>query len=324
MRKVLLGLVITGFALVLFITIKPQTSNLAIDPESPSTDPSEEQITFEPEPYFSAVQGETAAAFRITNNLSEKLNFSLGHEHAYLTFRPQGDSLPPGSSKEILVQVDPRCPVGEVDLPVYLRAVVNGERFGKDAVATFNVLPGRLSMDQDQYGLIVLWNDEPAPRGAVVYYRSPGETEWQVWGETPRISPPEYLDPGDYDFEFMAELGDMATSVETFSVTVEEPYVREEPEPETEVASSSGSGSSSSNQAKEPEPEPEIKRPEVPKPGTREYSIYMQYRMHGETPEEFIDRIYEEMLKAAEEESKPTGNWHDIDSGSSTPGWISN
>ncbi len=323
MRKVLLGLVITGFALVLFITIKPQTSNLALNPESPATDPSEEQITFEAIPYFSAVQGETVAAFLITNNMPEAVNYSLGHEHAYLTFRPQGDSLPPGSSREVLVQVDPRCPVGEVDLPVYLRAAVNGERVGKDAVVSFNVLPGRLSMEQDRYGLIVLWNDEPAPRGAAVYYRKPGETEWQLWGETPGINPPDHLEPGDYDFEFMAELGDVATSVEAFTVTVEEPYVREVPEPETEVASSSGSGSSTQVKEPEPEPEPEpkVKRPEVPKPGTREYNYYMLYRKQGETPEQFIDRVYEMMLEEADEESKPSGPWYDFDT-KSKPGWF--
>jgi len=323
MRKILLGLVVAGFALVLFITIMPQASNLAIGPESPNADPSEAQIIFEAEPYFSAVQGETASAFRIVNNMPEALNFSLGHEHSHLTFRPQGDSLPPGGSREILVQVDPRCPVGEIDLPVYMRAAVNGERVGKDAVISFNVLPGRLSMDQDQYGLVVLWNDQPAPRGAAVYYRNPGETEWQEWGETPRISPPDYLDPGDYEFEFMAELGDMVTSVETFTVTVAEPYVRAEPEPETEVASGSGSGSSSSTQSEEPEPEPEIERPEVPKPGTREYSFYLMHRKHGETPEQFIDRIYEAMLKAAaEEESNSSGSWHDFGEDSSVPDWL--
>ena len=48
----------------------------------------------------------------------------------------------------------------------------------------------------------------------------------------------------------------------------------------------------------------------------------MQYRKYGETPEEFVERIYEEMLKAAEEESKASGNWYDINTGSSTSGWF--
>ncbi len=270
MRKVLLGMVITGFALVLFITIQPQAANLlTINPEPPTTDMSaEEQVTLEPVPYFSVVQGGSELAVVVRNNTQVAANFSLGHEHADLTFRPQGDSLAAGRSREVFLHVDPKCPVGEIELPVYLRAEVNGERVGRDAVIIFNVIPGELTMEQDQYGINVLWNGEPAPRGATVYYRTPGESEWQVWGETPGTSVPRHLDPGDYEFDFKAVLGEDETGIERFSFTVEEVVVEEEPEPEKNSGSRNSSDDEEEAEVVEPPPPP-------PKPGTKEYLVEM-------------------------------------------------
>lgn len=246
MRKVLLAVVIAGFALVVFVSVRPQVENLVLAPEAPATDISgEEQLTVEPMPYFSVNQGGRELAMVVKNNTSETISFSLGHEHAHLIFRPQGDSLGPGRSREIFVQAEAGCPLGGIELPVYLRAELNGERLGRETVLQFHVIPGELSLEQDQYGIHVLFNGETAPRGAVVYYRAVGESQWQVWGETPGTAPPRHLEPGDYQFEFKAELGDAETGVATYSVTIEEAAVKEEPEPETE-SRTAGSGSSAS------------------------------------------------------------------------------
>ncbi len=37
MRKIILGLIITGFALVTFILVRPFTSNLTLNPEPPQS-----------------------------------------------------------------------------------------------------------------------------------------------------------------------------------------------------------------------------------------------------------------------------------------------
>lgn len=168
MRKILMGLVITGFALVLFMTITPQMASLAVSSEAPPTAFSDGQITLEPAPFFSVVQGGAELALYVKNNVADLASFSLGHEHAYLTFRPQGDRFAP-RSREVFVHIVTECPVGEIELPVYLRAEVNDERIGKDTIIFFNVVPGELSLDYDQYGLKVLWNGEPEPRGVSVY-----------------------------------------------------------------------------------------------------------------------------------------------------------
>ncbi len=240
MRKILMGLIIIGFALVLFITLKPQLANLLSFTDSPAIEAYDGQIKLDPAPYFSVVQGESELALYVRNNMSEVASFSLGHEHEYLTFRPQGDRLAAGSVREVFVQVDPRCPVGEIELPVYLRAESDGERITEDTVIMLNVIPGELSLEYDQYGLKVLWNGETAPRGVSVYYRPLGHNQWQEWGETPRIGIPEHLGPGDYEFEFVAELGEVRSEIERFAFTIEEPEEPKKVEANDSVAVSSG------------------------------------------------------------------------------------
>ncbi len=62
MRKILLGLILTGFALIVFISVGPQANNFFVHPEAPAADPSEGQLSFEPAAYFSVVQGGSAPA----------------------------------------------------------------------------------------------------------------------------------------------------------------------------------------------------------------------------------------------------------------------
>jgi len=252
MRKIILGIIITGFALALFITLKPQAADLVILPDTPGTDISREPVILEPAPYFSVVQGDSELALTVKNNTKNPISFSIGHEHAYLTFQPQGDRLAPGATREIYVHVDPLCPVGEINLPVYLRAEVGGERIGMETSVLMNVIQGELDLELSDNRLVVLWNGEQAPRGVFVNYRLPGARDWQLWGETPRIDPPALLSPGTYSFEFKAELGDVVSAVETFEITVKEPVVKKQEEPESKPALAAVAAEET-----EPEPEPE-------------------------------------------------------------------
>lgn len=271
MRKILLGVVITGFAMIVFFTVKPQTANLFVGSEDPLASPAEQAIMLEPYSFFTVVQGESAPALLVCNDSVEKVSFSLGHEHACLTFQPQGDQLQPGGEREIILLVDPSCPPGEIDLPVYLRASVNGERIGLETVVSFLVTAGELTMRQLEGAFAVLWNGEPAPRGVQVYFRQPGAGDWLLWGETPRIDPPRSLAPGNYSFEFQARLGDTMSEIYFFNVEVPEIIVPEEPEPEPEEGSFATGGDS----AAQPEPEP-APPPEPPKPGTMDYLIWQK------------------------------------------------
>lgn len=246
MRKILLGLVVTGFALIVFISVRPLTDTLTINPEPPQTEIPEESIVLEPAGHFSVSQGKSYRALSVTNNLSEPVNFSLGHEHSHITFNPREASLTPGRTREIEIEVGYQCPPGEIELPVYLRAETNGERFGVETILLFEVAEGSISLDYGDDSLQVWWDDEPAPRGVQVTYRSPGEADWRIWGETPRLDPPEHLSAGEHEFEFKARLGEVESPVEVFVINVEE-TIAEEEEPEEEKTTVSASGSSSNS-----------------------------------------------------------------------------
>ena len=262
MKKILLGLVVTFFALIIFISFMPKISELLLAPESSAVDASQEPAILEPAPYFTTVQGSSEPVLTVTNNTNAMISFSLGHEHAHLTLQPQGDRIAPGTTREVIVHVDPQCPVGEIALPVHLRTEIDGERVGMEVIVLMSVLPGELTLDSDNVKLSVLWNDEPAPRGAFVYYRSPGAEDWRLWGETPRIDPPANLPPGTYLLEFFAELGSVRSAVRTLEIVVEEPPAKKEPDPEPVESPTT---------AKPVEEEAPELPPEPPKPGTREY-----------------------------------------------------
>jgi hypothetical protein len=230
MKKLLLGLVVCGFALVLFFAFRPLAANLFDRSVIPEDEPPVAAISLEPVSYVKVTQGKSAVALYILNNTSERVVFSLGHEHPHLTFQPHTDQLAPSATREVSLHVDPECPAGETELPVYLRANVNGERIGLDTVILLEVTPGELSLVQTEGAFDVLWNGSMAPRGVRVYYRETEEAQWQWWGETPRIDPPGSLEAGDYSFEFKASLGEVESAVELLSVTVEEVIDEDEPE----------------------------------------------------------------------------------------------
>ena len=236
MRKLLLGLIIAAVAVVLFISIRPLLGAINFDREPEPPEDPEAQIELSPAGYFTVSQGENfQQALLVTNNMSETINFSVGHEHSHLTFNPRGERLAPGRTREIELQVDHLCPPGDIELPVYLRAEVNDKRVGKDTALNFAVIPGWLSMEQEDNELRVLWNDEPAPSGVLVTYRPPGEDDWRVWGETPRLDPPDHLEGGSHEFEFQARLGEVESPVEVFSIEIEVVVVEEEEVPEEEA-----------------------------------------------------------------------------------------
>jgi len=184
-RNILLALVLTGFALVVFFTVKPQFANMVINPDNPATSLPEDEFRFEPAAYFPVFQGGSAPALFLENNYQETVSFSLAHEHAYLTLKPRVGKIAPGSSKEITVHVCPECPTGEIELPVYLRAEVEGTRFGMDTILYMDVIPGELSLSWQEDTLEVLLNGEPAPDGTLVSYRLPDQEVWEDWSELP-------------------------------------------------------------------------------------------------------------------------------------------
>ncbi len=246
MRKIILGLVVAGFALIVFISVRPFTDTLTINPEPPQTEMAEEKIVMEPAPYFSVSQGDSYRVLSVTNNLSEQVNFSLGHEHSHITFNPRDATLYPGRTREIAIEVGHQCLPGGIDLPVYLRAETNGERFGVEKTLNFEVTEGSISLDYNDNGLQVFWDDEPSPRGVLVTYRSPGEADWRIWGETPRLAAPDHLSAGEHEFEFKARLGEVESPVAVFVISVEA-KIAEEEEPEDKPTASISSGSAASS-----------------------------------------------------------------------------
>lgn len=287
MKKILLGLVFTAIALILFVSLKPYIAGLLVMPEIPTVDLSQEAIILEPAPYFTTVQGGSEPALIVRNNTNEIISFSLGHEHPHLYFQPQGDRISPGGSREIAVFIDPLCPVGEISIPVYLRSEIGGERVGKETVVVLSVLPGELTIGSENYKLIVSWNNnEPAPRGTEVYYRPIGSEEWRLWGETPRIDPPAALAPGIYELEFTAVLGAISSAITTLEIVVEEPPApKKKLEPETEGLTA---GPVVEQKEDKPEPEPVL---EPPNPGTMAYIAW--YSATGAAPGTFEAAVLE-------------------------------
>lgn len=272
MRRIILGLIITGFALVLFLSVRPQKADLFVRPPDPGTEPPEVEVVFEPAPQFSIVQGESAPALRIVNNTDDPVNYSLGFEHDFIIFRPLNGELVPAEAREIHVRIDPACPSGAVELPVYLRAEINEERIGLEAVLSFEIIPGKLTLEGRGDSLTVLWNSGPAPRGVFIYYRPPGEEEWRLWSETPRLRPPAGFTPEGPELEFKAVLGETETPPVTLPVSVEAALcLREEREAAEDESSSSSGGTAPSDvspsatppapEKLEPEPSPELSKP---------------------------------------------------------------
>jgi len=231
MKIVIPAVVIFVIALVLLFSFNTGMAGLFDLTGEPGDEPSSAVVSLESVPFIKIIQGESAVALFVLNNTAELVKFSVGHEHEHLTLMPRNDQLIPSGITEISLHVNPECPAGEITLPVYLRADLNGERFGLETVVTFEVIPGKLTLEQADHAVNVLWNNGPAPRGVTVFYRVPGELKWQNWGVTPRIDdPPDHLAPGDHSFEFKALLGEVQSPVELLSITVEEIITEAEPQ----------------------------------------------------------------------------------------------
>ncbi len=245
MKKILLGVVIAGIILALFFVARPFAAGLLDLSAPPETDLNEDKIIIEPKPDLSIVQGGSDEAFRITNQANVTVTHSLGHAHAYLALEPREYTLAPGASRTITIHVDDFCPSGETEFMVYLLADADDESFGMETIdIIFDVLPGELTLDDQDGRIAILWNNGPPPPGIGLYYNNPDNRAevWQKWGETPRVSleiPPSSIDPGRYNLDFIARLGSVESEVKSFEVTVEalyEPpvYITEEPEEEPE------------------------------------------------------------------------------------------
>ncbi len=183
-------------------------------------------VRLEPAEQFSVTQGTSSQALTISNEANISIHYKLGHAHPHLTLKPREDALAPGSSRNITMHVDDLCPSGDINLMVYLLAEAGGEKYSMEAVDLFfTVVPGELKLEDEDGQIIVLWNDEPAPAGVTLIYYGPFPDDeekegWQIWGETPNLEPPVHLEPGNYTFEFKAELGEVVSPVEALTITV--------------------------------------------------------------------------------------------------------
>ena len=143
MRKVMLVLVITGFAVVFFLSIKSQIADLFAGPDLPQVELPEEQLIIVPEINISVRQGGSTAIFTLENKLNKNVTYRLVHNHDFLIIEPHLDKLVPEGQREVIVIAEPNCPTGEITLPVYLRAESNGTRFGLETTVIMDLLPAQ-------------------------------------------------------------------------------------------------------------------------------------------------------------------------------------
>ncbi len=241
MKKIFSVLIVAVFILALLFAIRPfaagfinlgfldQLINLSfLDRTDPAeAEQPEKLIRLEPAEQFSVTQGKSTQALRVSNESNISIHYKLGHAHPHLSLKPREDALAPGSYRNITVHADDLCPSGDINLMVYLLAEAGGEKYSMKAVDLFfTVIPGELKLEGENGQIIVLWNGEPAPAGVTLTYYGPfpddeDEEGWQIWGETPELTPPVHLEPGNYTFEFKAELGEVVSAAETINVTVD-------------------------------------------------------------------------------------------------------
>ena len=170
-------------------------------------------------------QGYSDQGFTVINRSSKPVTINLGHAHGYLTLDPRSDTLPPGASRDITVHIDDFCPSGKVDLLLYVLAESEKEEFGMEAITLeFEVLPGTLTLAEQDNKVMVVWNGNPAPPGVIIYYRnsSTDDETWKLWGETPNLYPPGNLLTGTYLFEFKAKLSNVESEIYKLEIYVEQ------------------------------------------------------------------------------------------------------
>ena len=241
--------------MALFFVARPFAAGLLNLSAPQETDLNEEKIIIEPKTDLSIVQGESDEAFQITNQANVSVTYSLGHAHAYLTLEPRDYTLDPGASKTIAINVDDFCPSGETEFMVYLLADAEGESFGMETIdLIFDVLPGELTLEEEDDHLAILWNNGPPPPGIGLYYNDPDtdEEEWEKLGETPLIDLEELtanLDPGSHLLEFVARYGEVESKVKLFEVSVEDV---------AEASTPPGTGGAAPAQAQTVKEEPEF------------------------------------------------------------------
>ncbi len=227
MKKILLGVVITGIILALFFAARPFAAGLLDLSAPPDTNQNDSRISIEPKLNLSIIQGESDEVLRIKNEANVAVTHSLGHAHPYLTLEPRDYTLAPGASKTITIHVDDFCPAGETELMVYLLADAEDQSFGMETIdIVFDVLPGELTLEDQDGRIAILWNNGPPPPGIGLYYKHPDTRVevWRKWGETPRVdleTPPSSIEPGSYTLDFIARRGEVESSVESFEITVE-------------------------------------------------------------------------------------------------------
>jgi len=181
-------------------------------------------IFLKPVEGLAIVQGFSDQLLTLTNKSSEPIQINIGHSHDHLTLEPHTDILQPGGSRDITIHVDDFCPSGKVDLLLYFLAESETEKFSMEATTlAFEVLPGTLTLAEQDNNLVVTWNENPAPPGVLVFFSDPYDEDetWRLWGETPDLDPPSYLRKGFYTFIFKARLSNVESAIEQLEVYVE-------------------------------------------------------------------------------------------------------
>jgi hypothetical protein len=225
-KNILQAAIVIGIIVISFLVAWPVMSSiLGNNTEQEKIAVLGNLLSLKPAKELSIVQGYSDTFLTLTNNSNEYLSFNLGHAHGHLALEPRSAILQPGASQDITVQIDDFCPSGKVELLLFILAESETESFGMEtANLEFEVLPGTLGLTAQNNNIIVIWNDNPAPPGVLVFYRDPTaeEKNWKLWGETPNLNPPGNLRTGIYSFEFKARLSNVESAVENLEIFIEQ------------------------------------------------------------------------------------------------------
>ena len=232
MKKYILIASTTIIILVIFFALGPFFTALLSDPENSGNNLIGNQLSIEQAGQLSIKQGTSDHFITVTNESENPLSFKLDLTHAGLSLIPREDTLFPGASRDIILQVDDLFPAGKMNTLVYLLAEADGKNLGMEAFdLLLNVNPGELKLEERDGEIIVLWNDATAIPGTTVYFRSPEfERElWLIWDTVPLFKAAPYLYTGTHSLQFMARLGEERSPSEIFDIMIEGKAKPEEP-----------------------------------------------------------------------------------------------
>jgi hypothetical protein len=113
MRKIILVVIIAGFALALPLNSRPYLYGWLQMTASSESAVLENIISLEPVEQLSIMQGKSGQALIMANKTDAPVKFNLGHAHGYLAIDPQSEILQSEATRFITLHVDDFCPSGE-------------------------------------------------------------------------------------------------------------------------------------------------------------------------------------------------------------------